>query len=124
LRIIDLLTPADKALVAFIIILSLATLPLIFKTKGEEVIIEVNGKPLYRLSLSQPRTVEVYGPIGRTVVKIEGGKAWVASSDCPHKLCVKRGKISHSGEMVICVPNKVVVRIVGRRGGQYDAITW
>ncbi len=32
-------------------------------------------------------------------------------ADCPDKLCVKQGKISKSGESIICLPHKVVVKI-------------
>ena len=32
-------------------------------------------------------------------------------ADCPDKLCVKQGKISKSGETIICLPHKIVVKI-------------
>ena len=33
------------------------------------------------------------------------------SADCPDHLCVKQGKISADGEMIVCLPNKVTVQI-------------
>jgi hypothetical protein len=57
--------------------------------------------------------VEVEGPLGTTVVEVAGGEARVASSPCPHQLCVKAGAVRRPGTVVVCVPNKVVVTVVG-----------
>lgn len=32
-------------------------------------------------------------------------------ADCPDKLCVHQGYISRVGEVLVCIPNKVVVEI-------------
>jgi hypothetical protein len=74
-----------------------------------------------RVDLDETRTLVLQGPVGRTVVRIEGGRAWVESSDCPLTLCVKMGKIDRAGEAVWCVPNGVGVRIEG--GSGVDAVT-
>ncbi|OGD78493.1 MAG: hypothetical protein A2Y64_09445 [Candidatus Coatesbacteria bacterium RBG_13_66_14] len=74
-----------------------------------------------RVGLDEERTLVLEGPVGETVVRIEGGRAWVESSDCPQKLCVKMGGIDKAGEAVWCVPNGVGVRIEGEGG--VDAVT-
>lgn len=73
------------------------------------------------LPLDRETTVNVEGPLGTTVVKVEEGKARIISSPCPRKLCIRMGSISKAGEMVVCVPNKVVVRIKGKQ--EIDAVT-
>jgi hypothetical protein len=70
--------------------------------------------------------VEVEGPLGKTLVEVAGGEARVISSPCPHHLCVKAGAVRRSGAAVVCVPNKVVVAVVGEGPGETvptDAVT-
>ncbi len=35
------------------------------------------------------------------------------SSDCPDKLCIHAGNLSHAGEIAACLPNDVIVTVVG-----------
>lgn len=36
---------------------------------------------------------------------------WVESSDCPTQDCVHTGKISKSGQSIVCLPAKIVIRL-------------
>lgn len=47
------------------------------------------------------------------LVVIKKGTVFVIDSSCPDKICEKHNPISKSGEMIVCLPNKVVVRIEG-----------
>lgn len=58
---------------------------------------------------------------GHNKVIIEGGKVWMDGADCPDKLCVSQGKISKSGQAIICLPNKVMVTIKGGKS-EYDGV--
>lgn len=51
-------------------------------------------------------------------VVIEDGCAYVAESDCDDGICVATGSIRRSGEVIICAPAGVAVRITG---GDADA---
>lgn len=73
------------------------------------------------LKLPADTTVECAGPVGKTLVRVAGRTAWVVESDCPEKRCVRQGRIGRAGQLVVCVPNRVVVRLVGR--GELDGIT-
>ena len=35
-------------------------------------------------------------------------------SDCPDKICIKSGFLSKNGESAVCMPNKTVLKIVGK----------
>ena len=52
---------------------------------------------------------------------IRDGKADVTEADCPDKLCVLQGKISRSGQTIICLPNKTMVTIKGGKS-EYDGV--
>ncbi|MDI6638910.1 MAG: NusG domain II-containing protein, partial [Bacillota bacterium] len=68
--------------------------------------------------------VDVPADRGRTVVVeiAEDGRARVRASDCPDKVCVKTGWIEHPGEVIVCLPNRVVVKIQGGPGALGPAL--
>jgi len=63
--------------------------------------------------LDQGRVLSVSGPLGDTVIEIEGGKARIASSPCPDETCVAAGSLSRPGQWSACLPNRVMLRIEG-----------
>jgi len=123
--ILKVITPGDKILVVLILALGIISLIALnhVRQPGESVIIEVNGQVVQQLDLNTSQEVTVNGSIGKIVIKIDQGTARVIHSDCPEKICVKTGKIHRVGEMIVCVPNKVVVKINGKRNNQFDVIT-
>ena len=48
---------------------------------------------------------------------IKDGKVFIDDANCPDKLCIKQGSISNTNESIICLPNKLVVRIVHNKNG-------
>ncbi len=58
---------------------------------------------------------------GHNKVVIAGGEVWMESADCPDKLCVGQGRISRSGQTIICLPNKTMVTIKGGKS-EYDGV--
>lgn len=67
----------------------------------------------YRYSLSTDRIVEVKGPLGKTIIEIEGGHAHVLDSDCPTKSCTFQAPISKPNTWIACLPNEVLLSVVG-----------
>jgi len=94
---------------------------------GREVVIEVDNRHFRTVPFSQVKgvaTVDVHAPGGHTVVVeiADDGRARVRSSDCPDKVCVKTGWIEHPGEIIVCLPNRVVVEIQGSAGASKPAL--
>lgn len=56
------------------------------------------------------------------VLIVENGAVYIKDADCPDKLCVKQGKITKAGQSIICLPNKLVVRIVGNDDDGLDVV--
>ena len=75
---------------------------------GSIAVIELKNSPVARLPLDTP--AELHLECGN-VVKVENGSVHMSSASCPDKTCVERGEISRVGETVVCLPNKVVIRI-------------
>lgn len=53
---------------------------------------------------------------------IQDGEVYLDDADCPDKLCVKQGSIKHAGESIICLPNRLVVKIVGSQNTGDDGL--
>jgi hypothetical protein len=91
--------------------------------EGQAVSIFVDNQERYHLRIFEDRTIKVQGDIGETVVRIEHGKVWIESAPCPLQLCKNMGKISRPGEIIVCIPNKLLIRIEGSRGNTIDGMT-
>ena len=50
------------------------------------------------------------------VLYIKDGEADMISADCPDQVCVHSKPVSKAGETIICLPNKVVVEVLGQSG--------
>ena len=77
-----------------------------------------DGRKAY--SPTQDRKIDVAGPLGTTVIGIKGGRAWVVSSPCPGKTCVRAGRTGPGDGPVVCLPNEVSVSFEAN-GGCVDA---
>ena len=121
----DMLTLPDKILIAGLVILTLLSFPVIkhFHREGRRVVIEADGGVVGNFSLEKEQVIPVDGKLGTTRVEIADGQVRVLDSPCPYKLCVKSGPISRSGETLICLPNRVVIRIGGGDGPSVDAVS-
>ena len=68
--------------------------------------------------LDAEETIAVPGPLGNTIVRIQGGHAWVESSPCDNQICVAAGRLHRHGEFAACLPNMVLVMIEGHDDGK------
>ena len=81
------------------------------KEEGAYVRVSINGELKEEYSLSEDGEYSING--GSNILVIEGGAAYVRYADCPDGLCVNQGKISRTGERITCLPNRVMVDVVG-----------
>ena len=78
----------------------------------------IDGRLSYTLNLNEDQTLEILD--GAMKLRVENGKIYVAGSDCPEHLCVNSAPIGKDGGMIVCLPNKVVIKTTSKR---VDAIT-
>ena len=115
---------ADIILLIVLVLVGLASTAYVAMSRsgGDTVIIEQRGELYGKYSLFEDRTITIEGAKTKNVVSISGGEVTMSESTCKNQVCVRHGAIAAAGESIICLPNRVVVRIEGKGGG-YDAVT-
>jgi len=63
------------------------------------------------------------GPAGGVVVRVQDGRAWITDATCRDRLCMRMGTLRGPGRALVCLPNRIVVRVRGDAGSAgVDAI--
>jgi len=106
----------DLWVIAFVVLLALAVAVAYFP---KEAIPQNAAVQVYRdnvlireLPLDTDAEFEVKGEYINAIV-IRDGRVCIESSDCPGSDCVHSGWISQSGRSIVCLPNRVEIRITG-----------
>ena len=72
-----------------------------------------NTDNIYNLSGKENiQRIEIPGKVGKCILIISDGKADMESADCPNQICVHHSAISHTGETIVCLPNRVVIEVI------------
>ena len=93
------------------------------RNEGASVRVSVDGEVYGEYPLSENNEIQIGDDKSYNLIMIKDGEASVTEASCPDKLCVNQGKIHYDGQSVVCLPNKVVVEVVGGEQSDYDAVT-
>jgi hypothetical protein len=107
-------TWADRALI--LLLLAGAAAGIVFarpRAPGAQAVVTVAGTERARLDLAVARSYRAAGPLGETEIVVEEGAARIAASPCRGKICIRMGRARRAGQLLVCVPNRVTVRIAG-----------
>ncbi len=83
-----------------------------FAQDGANVIVTVDGTEYAVLSLTDSTVLKITGVNGENTLVIENGAAYISDADCPDQLCTFHKPISKNGESIICMPNRIVIKVV------------
>lgn len=78
------------------------------KDEGNSVRITVEGEEYGTYPLNQNKIIDIHG---KNKVEIKNGKVSMLQADCPDQLCVNMLPIGESYEMIVCLPNQVIVEV-------------
>ena len=81
--------------------------------------IDVDGELFGAYSLKTEQEIEI-NDTNHLIIK--DGRVDMIEANCPDQICVKHKTISKNRETIVCLPNKVVVEIVGGEDAQMDAV--
>ena len=114
------LTPMTKA--DILLVISMITLGLLsflglnlLRQPGSVVQVLVHDHQYQQYPLQQEQRVLINSQQGSLEIQIANGKVWVFRSSCPTKTCMTMGKISRVGQVIVCIPNGILIRIAGKR---------
>ena len=114
------MTKGDKYLIISIIVLSLVSLFYIkdsaLNVDEKYISVQVDGKEIKRIIFHKKiigKTIPIETEFGYNLIEIGDGKVRVIEASCPDQLDVKQGYISKIGEIIVCLPNRLVIEIKG-----------
>lgn len=86
------------------------------KKEGDYVVVIVNGKITETYDLhTDTEVVLSYQEGSYNILEIKNHQAAIIQASCPDKLCCKQHAISKANETITCLPNKVVIKIIGEK---------
>lgn len=107
-----LITKKDFILVIIVLVVGFAGLVLVNSAdKGKTATIKVDGEVVETISLDDENHTFTYNDV---MICLEDGEIFVKASKCADKVCLRSGRISKSGEGIICAPNRVSIEIDGK----------
>ena len=69
-----------------------------------------------------PIHFQLEGKLGLSEVVIDERGARISSSPCSSQRCVLSGSHRHAGDMIACVPNRILITLRGSSASRFDAI--
>ena len=117
-----MLTRYDKLLIVGLLVVALLCLGVVrYRTGGTNiVVVHVDGEEVIRASLAEDQRFSVDGPLGETEIEIKDKRVRVVDSPCRREICVQTGWIGKPYQTIICMPNRVVIRLLSN--GDSDKI--
>lgn len=100
-----------------------AVIFLLTRKEGAYAAIVKDGQEIARYSLAEEREIPIAdGEIVTNLLVIKGGKAHIREAICPDQICVEHRAVSKAGETIVCLPQKLVIRIVAEQGDGPDMV--
>jgi len=92
--------------------------------KKVAVIIQNNNviKKIDLDSVNEPERLIIEGDY-REVILIEKGRIRFEEANCPDRLCVKTGWLNEAGDIAVCIPNGIIIKIEGEKQ-DVDGVTF
>ena len=114
----------DIILIAVLLVVAGADLVLIqlYKKSGGYAVVVLDGKETAVDPLNEDESFTITSPTLFKTLVINDLKADVNDADCPDRICVNQHSISYDGETIVCIPNKLVVKIVSDAESDVDII--
>ena len=115
------LTKADAFIIIAAVLAALLLLSSKLFTSGEDMSLSVicdSGE--YSYSLDENRKIELISGGIRVNIVIKNGSAYIESSECPNKICMRGAAAKDAGDSVVCAPARLAL-IIKDGGGEENA---
>ena len=121
------LAKADLVLLAVLLlfgVLAFFAVRMLTQKNGTDVQVLLHGEIYGTYPLSEEQKIPIHqnGTVTNTL-QIADGTVKMIQADGPDKLCVHQNAIAGQGETIVCLPNQVVVQILGTKEPGLDSIS-
>lgn len=121
----------DKLIIAFFICLAIV-LGIFFKlnrnsdntAKWIEIYVKGNLYKKVMINKSTKEKITIKTDLGENTVLIENGGVRILESNCSNQICVKDGFKDKPGDVLVCLPHKVVIQIKGENKSDIDGVSY
>lgn len=104
-----------KEILFFAVLLIAAAIFYIITSKSNTehniVTVSIDGIVYKEFDLSQNQNHTIQTEQGYNILQIQNHKATIIEADCPDQLCVQQKAVSHTGELIVCLPHKMVIEV-------------
>lgn len=115
----NFITKKDIIIICAVLILGIVGIVVLNNGEdGKTATIKVDGDAVETVLLDSDYEKTVNG----VSIVVQNGEIFVEDSTCSDKVCSRSGRISKSGESIICAPNRVSIEIDGENGDLPDAV--
>lgn len=120
------MTIGDRVLIVFVIVITIFITFLTFvpsltgMQEKRMAVISFQGKEYGRYLLDENRIISISKNIE---LEVNNNRIKVLKNNCPQGICIHRKWINKPGQIICCVPNKLLVKIVARKK-LYDGLTY
>ena len=89
------------------------------------VVMSVNGKEKFKYNINEDRIIELDKEkyetlLGDMTIEIKNSRVRVSKEESPKNYCSKQGWVSSVATPIVCLPNSVVVTIIGQNDSDLD----
>lgn len=121
----------DYVIIVLVVAIALGSLGVLaIKPRGDYSIkyVEISSEnKLYKkipLGSNTNEKITLKNKLGYNEIEISNGSVRILDADCPDKICIKDGAIREPGQILVCLPNKVVVEITGEKTQENDEVSY
>lgn len=119
IRLGDIIIALAVAAVAVILLVTAAS----GISNGLTAVVLVDGVETHRVNLNR---IDGHQDIVLedldVVIVAENGRIAFKSSSCIDKTCINTGWLDSPGDIAVCLPNRVVVKVIGEHNSDIDVI--
>jgi hypothetical protein len=115
------MTKYDKILIICVLIISISGMVAVnnyalnFNNAYAEISVNNDLHKKYTLGYGLDETVVIDNEFGKNTIKIENDVVYMLESDCQDQICVHMGRISSPGELIVCLPHRLIIMVTGER---------
>ena len=92
-------------------------------SSSKEAVVYYEEKEILTIDLMNKTDIyEVEGALGMIKIEAGDGKIRVIEETSTKHLCSKQGYISNVHDVIVCLPNKIVIKIQGKENQKVDVM--